>query len=161
VSTPEKKEIIDAVKNGDLDAVAAVTSAHPRRLRHLITIMYEQDTALRRRAATALARASTVHPKMVKKLVARLVWAMTNESHTYLPTAPEAVLAIAEVNPDLVAPFAADLIRLSADTSLNAKLCDTLRRIAAYCPGKIGQGMTKSLGEHIRYGGQLGRRDRQ
>ena len=161
MSISDKKAIIDAIKAGDYDAVAELTQGHPRRLRHLVTVLYEQDETLRARAATALAAASKTHPKMVKKLVARLVWAMTNESNTYLPTAPEAVLAIAEVNPDLVAPFSADLIRLSRDTSLNAKLCDTLRRISARCPGMIGQRMTKSLGEQIRYGGQLGRRDRQ
>ncbi len=161
MSSTEKREIISAVKAGNLDRIADLTADHPRRLRHLVSVFYDADPELRSRAARALAAASKVHPQMVKKLVARLVWAMTNESNTYLPTAPEAVLAITEANPTLVAPFAADLIRLSADTSLNAKLCDTLRHIAALCPGMIGHGMTKSLGDHIKYGGQLGRRDRQ
>jgi hypothetical protein len=69
---------------------------------------------------------------------------------------------VAEANPSLVAPFAADLIRLSRDARLNAGLCDTLRHIAGHCPGTIGRRMTKSLGEQIRCGGrQIGRRDRQ
>ena len=162
MSSKEKNDIIEAVKRGDLDGVAMLVKSHPRRLRYLITLLYEPDGALRTRAAKCLADAATVHPTMVKKLLARLVWAMTNESHTYLPTAPEAVLAVAEANPALVAPFSADLIRLSSDASLNAGLCDTLRRIAAHCPGSIGQRMTRSLGEQLKYGGRhIGRRDRQ
>ena len=162
MSSEEKKIIIDAVKAGDLDRVAATCEQYPRRLRYLITVLYDTDAELRGRAAKALADAAGIHPKMVRKLIARLVWAMTNESHTYLPTAPEAVWAVAEANPELVAPFAADLIRLSADARLNAGLCDTLRRIAGYCPGTIGRKMTQTLGERIKYGGrQIGRRDRQ
>jgi hypothetical protein len=162
LSTKEKNEIIEAIKQNDLAKVAERCREHPRRLRYLITVLYEPEATLRQRAARCLADASSVHPVMVRKLIARLVWAMTNESHTYLPNAPEAMLAVAEVNPALVAPFSADLIRLSADASLNAGLCDTLRRIAAHCPGIIEQRMTRSLGKKIKYGGQqIGRRNRQ
>ena len=76
----------------------------------------------------------------------------------YIPAAPEVLLAIADENPELLTPVAPDLVRLSADTSLNQGLCDTLRRIAKRCPGAIGQGMTRTLNDRFRQGGCSGRR---
>ena len=153
-----RERLLEAVDTGDLEALEAIVSDEPRSLRYLVGLMYRQNRETRRIGARGIALASRYHPKMVKKIVQRLIWAMTDESCTYIPAAPEVLLAIAEEKPELLAPVAPDLIRLSADTSLNQGLCDTLRRIAKHCPGTIGQGMTKTLNERFRQGGRSGRR---
>ena len=153
-----RKKVLDAVDKGDLQSLEAIVSHEPRSLRYLIGLMYRPDEQMRKIGAQGIALASRYYPKMVRQIIHRLIWAMTDDSCTYIPAAPEVLLAIADEKPELLAPVAPDLIRLSTDTSLNQGLCDTLRRVAKRCPGTIGQGMTRTLNEHFRQGGSIGRR---
>ena len=145
--------------NADIDAVEALVAEKPRSIRYLVGLMYRPDENVRRIGAKGIALASCHHPRIVKKIISRLVWAMNAESNTYAPTAPEVLFAIAEEKPELLLPVATDLIRLSTDSSLTQGLCDTLRRIAERCPGQVGPELTKSLNSHLKQGGRRGRRD--
>lgn len=149
-----REQMRDAVQKGDVDEVERLTAKSPRALRYLVGLMYQPDENIRKMGAEGIARAARHQPDMVKKIIQRVVWAMNVESNTYAPQAPDVLLAVADENPDLLLPVAGDLIRLSADTSLNQGVCDTLRRIAERCPGKLGRELTRSLNEHLKQGGR-------
>ncbi len=155
----QREEIRAAVESGDLETLDALTAKNPRSLRYLVGVMYQPDEGLRRVGARAIALAARHHPKMVEKIITRVVWAMSVESNTYAPTAPEVLLAIADEKPELLLPVAADLIRLSKDESLHEGLGDTLRRLGERCPGRVGRELTKSLNRDLKEGGCFTGRD--
>jgi hypothetical protein len=142
-----------AVTGGDIDAIEALAAEHPRAIRYLVGLMYRPDDGIRRVGARGIALAARHHPRVVKKIIERLLWAMNEESNTYAPAAPEVLLAIAEETPELLVPVAADLVRLSRDANLSQGLGDTLRRIGERCPGEVGQALTKSLNRRLKQGG--------
>jgi hypothetical protein len=150
-----------AVTKADLDAIERLASEQPRSIRYLVSLMYRPDEGARTVGAKGIARAARHHPKIVKEIITRLVWAMSEGANTYAPAAPEVLSAIADENPELLVPVTSDLIRLSKDTSLNQGLCDTLRRVAERCPGTVGQEMTKSLNTKLKQGGCVGDRRRK
>ena len=156
-----RNRVLEAVSTGDLATVEALVKDERRAVRHLVSLLYRPEEDLRRIGARGIAVASRYHPKIVKEIIERIVWSMTNESNTYFPTGPEVLSAIADESPEMLLPVAQDLIRLSSDTSLQEGLCDTLRRVAKRCPGQIAQGMTKTLNRRFEQGGCFGPRGRR
>jgi hypothetical protein len=143
-----REDMQAAVTGGDLDAIDALAAEHPRAVRYLVGLMYRSDDGVRRIGARGIALAARHHPRVVKKIIERLLWAMNVESNTYAPAAPEVLLAIAEETPELLVPVVSDLVRLSKDAHLSQGLGDTLRRIAERCPGEVGRELTRSLNRH-------------
>jgi hypothetical protein len=145
-----RDRILKAVSEGDLEAIEVIVTDEPRSVRYLVGLMYRPDENIRKIGARGIALASRKHPRVVKKIILRLIWAMNEESCTFIPTAPEVLRAIADEKPELLVPVAPDIVRLCKDTSLNQGLCDTLRRVAEQCPGEIAQGLTKVLSRRVR-----------
>lgn len=156
-----RNRVLEAVETGDFTAVESLVKEERRAVRHLVSLLYRPEEALRKTGARGIAVASRYHPRIVKEIIERIVWSMTNESNTFFPTGPEVLSAIADVSPEMLLPVVPDLVRLSSDTSLHEGLCDTLRRVAKRCPGQIAQGMTKSLNRRFEQGGCFGPRGRR
>jgi hypothetical protein len=123
--------VMDAVRQGRLDELAALAAADPRALRHLLALSYRPEPELRAAAGRAIAAASRHHPELVQEMARRLVWAMNDESGTHALTAPEVLRAIAEENPELLLPLLPELLRLTADPGLHDALVGVARLVAA------------------------------
>ena len=140
-----RSRILEAIKKGQIDEVETMISTEPRGVRYLLGLVYRPEEEIREGAAKSIARASRHHPKLVKNIIERLVWAMKSDSGANAQGAPVVLLAIAEEKPDLLLPIVPDLIHLGADTSLYQGLCDTLRAVVKRCPGKVGEKLSREL----------------
>ncbi len=123
--------VMEAVREGRLDELAALAAADPRALRHLLALSYRPEPELRAAAGRAIAAASRRHSELVQEMARRLVWAMNDESGTHALTAPEVLRAIAEENPELLLPLLPELLRLTADPGLHDALVGVARLVAA------------------------------
>jgi hypothetical protein len=141
-----------AVQAGRFDEVEAIVSKEPKMVRQIVGLMYCLDEAVRKNCAEALTLASKHHPKLVKRVIVNLVWAMDQRSGTYAPTAPEMLRAIADKQPELLTPVMGELVRLAGDASLSDGLCDTLRVVSQSCPGELGQRLGKTLAKCVKHG---------
>jgi hypothetical protein len=145
----EVREAVEQARSGDLKALEALIAQEPRVIRHLLSLSYQADRGRRAIGVRGLAIASRHHPKLIQEVVRRLVWAMNDESGTNALTAPEVILALADENPELLLPAVPDLTRLTQDSGLREGLVESLKRIAAACPGEVGNRLAKSLNRRL------------
>ncbi len=149
-----RDDIRAAVFTGNFDDVEAIVSKEPRSVRRIVGLMYGLDGDARKNCAKALVIAAKHHPKLIKRVVKNLVWAMDEQSGTYAPAAPEILKTIADDNPELLVPVMGELVRLAGDSSLSEGLGSTLRVVANRCPGELGRKLATSLGTQMKYGKQ-------
>lgn len=135
---------------GNLDGMENLVAQEPRAIRYLLGMTYHSDDERRKVAATGIAMASLHHPKLIKAVVKRLIWAMNDESGTNALTAPGVLLAIASVRPEILLPAVPDMTRLASDDGLREGLADTLKVISEACPGKVGSSIGASLNKRLR-----------
>ncbi|MCP4599464.1 MAG: hypothetical protein GY847_02825 [Proteobacteria bacterium] len=145
-----RDDILEAVRQDRLDDLEALVSNKPRAVRYLMGLMYESEEKVRKTAARGIAIASRYHQKIVERIISGIVSSMSKDSGTNAVTAPEILRAIADERPELLLPVSSELVRLTADTSLEQGLCDTLRTVVNRCPGKVSQSLSKVLNEHVR-----------
>ncbi len=149
-----REQVRNAVDSGDIETLESIVSKEPKALRHLMGLMYDLNEERRKVGIAGIAAAARYHPKLAKKVITHLVYAMGKDAGAYVPTAPEVLRAIAEENPELLVPVASDLIRLVSDISLNEGVCDILRAVSRRCPGAVGRDLSAALkrryieGEH-------------
>lgn len=141
-----RERVQSAVAENDLSKLEEIVKKEPRAVRYLMGLMYELDDSVRKIAATGIALSAKHHPKLAKNVINRLIWAMNNDAGANSVYAPEVLKAIANVKPEFLLPVVPDLVRSSADSSLQQGLCDTLRIIKDKCPGEVG----KSLGAALK-----------
>ncbi|MCP4677985.1 MAG: hypothetical protein GY854_21210 [Deltaproteobacteria bacterium] len=149
-----RDDIRAAVFAGNFDDVEAIVAENPRSVRRIVGLMYGLDEDIRTNCAKALVIAAKYHPKLIKRVIKNLVWAMDEQSGTYAPTAPEILKIIANDNPELLVPMMGELVRLASDSSLNEGLSSILRVVANRCPGELGRKLAKSLNTQMKYGKQ-------
>ncbi len=145
-----RTQVQEAVERRRLDELETLVAGEPRAVRYLVALSYQPDTTVRETACKGIGLAGRHHPKLVRKVIRRLVWAMNDESGTNAVTAPAVLKAIANEQPELLLPMVPDLIRLSTDQGLNEDLVETLRTIADRCPGEIGPMIGQSLRDQLR-----------
>ncbi len=150
----ERDDIRAAVFAGNFDDVEAIVCEEPRSVRRIVGLMYRLDENTRKNCAKALVIAAKHHPKLIKRVVKDLVWAMDEQSGTYAPTAPEILKTIADDKPELLVPVMGELVRLASDSSLSEGLESTLRVVADRCPGELGRRLARSLNTQMKYGKQ-------
>jgi len=141
---------IEEFRKGDQTVLEKLISEEPGVLRYLLSMTYQDDVDKRTTGARGIAIGCRYHPRLVKDMVRRLIWAMNDESGTNALSAPAALRIIAEENSELLLPFVPDLTRLSTDPGLREGLTDTLKIIAEQCPGKVGQRLTRSLRKRLK-----------
>ena len=149
-------QVHSAVREGRTAELEELVIANSKSVRHLVSLSYEADPEVRKRAAEGIALAADHHPKVVQSVIRRFVWAMNDESGTNALTAPDVLLAIARKCPRILLPMVPDLTRLAADEGLNEGLAATLRTLAESCPGEVGQRLERSI--NSRFEEQGGRR---
>jgi hypothetical protein len=119
-----------------------------RAVRHLLGLTYHADSEVRQAAAKAVAVAGRHHPKVVRTVIRRLIWAMSEESGTNSTTAPAVLQAIADEQPELLVPMVPDLMRSAADGgNLQEGLAAALRTVAKRCPGEVGRELAAIINE--------------
>lgn len=148
-----RAEVQTAVTNGmlgDFQAIEHLVSQEPRSVRFLLGMTYHSDGEKRKTAAKAIAIAAQYHPQLVKAVVRRLIWAMNDESGTNALTAPDVLLEIARVRPEILLPVIPDMTRLARDAGLHDGLVSTLKVISEACPGEVGSSLSASLNKRMR-----------
>ena len=135
---------------GNFEAIENIVSQEPRSIRYLLGMTYHSDEAKRRTAGKAIAIASQYHPKMVKAVVRRLIWAMNDESGTNALTAPDVLIEIARVRPEILVPAVPDMTRLATDEGLHDGLASALILVSEACPGEVGSRLSASLNKRLR-----------
>lgn len=143
-------QVLDLVAQGDTEKLGVLVADEPRTIRHLLGLTYQDDEETRAIACRAIGHASRHHPDLVQQVVRRLVWAMNDESGTNSLTAPEVVMAVAEVSPELLLPVVPDLTRLAADEGLHDRLAAVLGLLAEKFPGSVGRGIGGSLNKELK-----------
>jgi hypothetical protein len=148
-----RAEVRELVERGDLVAIEKLVASNLRAVRHLLALTYHADEDVRRVAARGVAISSRHHPKLVKAIVRRLVWAMNDESGTNALTAPAVVLAIARERAELLVPMVPDLIRLAGEEELSEGLSQALSTVTEACPGEVGAALQNALNTRMHRGG--------
>ncbi|MBC8422846.1 hypothetical protein H8E07_01865 [bacterium] len=139
----------ELVTAGKLDELDILLPLEPRAIRHLVSLTYQPDDAIRANACRGVAMAARYHPELVEQVVKRLVWAMNDESGTNALTAPEVILAVAAERPQVLLPVVSDLTRLSRDKGLKEGLTEALRMVIEAYPGSVGRGIQKTLNKQF------------
>jgi hypothetical protein len=147
-----RTQVENAVATAAFEELEELVSKEPRAIRYLLGLTYRDDEEIRRNASRGIALAARHQPKHVDSLVRRLVWAMNEESGTNALTAPGVLQAIAAEDPEILKPVAPDLLRLSQDEGLREGLAVVLQALTKYCPGALGQEMTRVLNKNIHKG---------
>ena len=129
---------VESGMQGNFDAIENMVSQQPGSVRFLLGMTYHSDEGRRRTAAKAIAIAAQYHPKLVKAVVRRLIWAMNDESGTNALTAPDVLLEIARVHPEILLPVVPDMTRLATDEGLHDGLASALKVVCEACPGEVG-----------------------
>lgn len=148
-----RKEVQVAIQSGmrgDFEAIEDLVSREPAAIRFLLGMTYHSEEDKRRAASRAIGIAALHHPKLIKDVVRRLIWAMNDESGTNALTAPDVLLEIARTRPGLLLSVVPDMTRLAADEGLQVGLTATLRTVAEACPGEVGSSLSASLNKRLR-----------
>ncbi len=146
----EVQAAVESGMQGNFEAVENMVSQEPRSIRYLLGMTYHFDEERRRTAGKAIAIASQYHPKLVKAVVRRLIWAMNDESGTNALTAPDVLIEIARVRPEILLPAVPDLTRLATDEGLHDGLASALKLVSKACPGEVGSSLSASLNKRLR-----------
>ena len=146
-----KEELRTAVEQGDLKQVETIVSQEKKAIRYLAGMIYGLNAEKRHFAAKGIAIAAKYHPRMVEKVVERIVWAMDSKSGTNATEVPEILKAIAKEQPKLLIPMVPEMARLApGDTSMHKGIQETLRLVNEACPGEVNKKMGKALWERMK-----------
>ncbi|HEX7670100.1 MAG TPA: hypothetical protein VF395_10975 [Polyangiaceae bacterium] len=140
-----REGVVEAVRQGRLDDVAALVRSDPRAVRQLVALTYRPEPDVRANAARGLALAAHHHPRLVQEVARRLVWAMNEESGTHAVNAPEVLRAVAEETPELLRPLVPNLLRLTGDARLRDALVEVVRLVARNDPRSVVDGMAHAI----------------
>jgi hypothetical protein len=144
-----RQRIKEAVEKDNLSEIEQLVSLDPRAIRYLVGMTYHPDENIRRVAARGVGLSSNHHPKLISKVIRRLIWAMNDESGTNALTAPAVILEIAKERSELLLPVVPDLLRLATDEGLHAILAQTLNVIKENHPGEVGKLLNKDIGKRF------------
>jgi hypothetical protein len=136
-----------AVEKESMSEIESLVSLDPRVVRYLVGMSYHQDEKIRSFAARAVGMSAKYHPKLITRVIRRLVWAMNDEYATNPHNPPEVLLAVANEKPEMLITQVPHKTRLAADPGLHEVLAKTLQTIAGRCPGKVGARLSRSLNE--------------
>ena len=152
-----KVNLFRAVESGNLVEVEAIVAQEKKAIRYLAGMIYDIREEKRQIAAKGIAIAAKYHPKMVGKVVERLVWAMDSKSGTNALEVPEMLKAIAKEHPKLLIPMVPEMARLAVgDTSMHIGLQETLRVLHKSCPGEVKEKLRKALWDRMGEGSLKG-----
>jgi len=121
-------------------------------VRYLLSYTYRPDPELRDRGCRAIAMAAKYHPRLIKGIVERLLWAMSDDAGANVANAPEVLSAIAEASPELLRNKVFDLIKLAKTEAFNEGLSETLRILAKHYPGEVSGRLSRALNTRITEG---------
>jgi len=148
-----KEDLLEAVEHGDLEKIEAIVSKEKKAIRYLAGMIYGLNEEKKQIASKGIAIAAKYHPKMVRNLVERIVWAMDSNSGTNAVEAPEILKAIAKEQPKLLIPMVPEMARLAmGDSSMQVGIQETLRLLSASCPGEVSKKLSKALRERMMRG---------
>ena len=154
-----KDLVHDAACGGDAEQLRRLVEEDPKTIRHLVGLSYHTNAVVRDEAAKAIGHASKFHPEMVRRVVNRLVRAMSDEGATNAVSAPPVLLAIADQAPEILLPLVPELTRLAGDGGLHRGLARTLRMVADRCPGQVGCKLSQSLTQRAKRATKIGARN--
>lgn len=147
-----REQINAAVLDARFDQLEDLVAKETKAVRYLMGMSYQPDNDIAKSAAKGIGLAARHHPKLIKNILRRLIWAMANESGTNSYSAPLILQAIARERPEFLLPLVPDLVRLSVDDELHDGIADTLCIVVHSCPGQLGASLTKRLNERIEKG---------
>ena len=146
-----KDDLQKAVEKGDVQQVEAIVSKEKKAIRYLAGMIYGLDEEKKQIASKGIAIAAKYHPKMVEKVVERIVWAMDSKSGTNATEVPEILKAIAKEQPKLLIPMVPEMARLApGDSSMHKGIQEALRLVNEACPGEVNKKMGKALWERMQ-----------
>ena len=147
-----REQVNAAVLGANFDQLEDLIAKETKVIRYLMGMSYQPEDNIAETAAKAIGLAARHHPKLIKKILRRLVWAMDEQSGTNSYSAPLVLQAIARERPEFLLPIVPDLVRLSINDALHDGIADTLCIVVHACPGGIGASLTKRLNERIEKG---------
>lgn len=106
-----KDEVGRVIADGDEQRLRRLVEEQAGAVRHLLALSYQADRTVSERAARGVALAGHHHPRLVRRVIERLLWAMNDESGTNAQTAPRVLRAIACETPQLLQEAVPELNR--------------------------------------------------
>ena len=131
------QEVGDLLRSGDDMALARRLAGDRRMVRPLVARLWDEDGAVRARAARALGEAAVHHGDLIRETVRRLVWALNDESGTNGGPGLAALAEIGRRAPEMVGPYVRTLAALVADQGLRVGVVRALTAVAASAPGLV------------------------
>ncbi len=145
-----KGRVMELLRVGDEQTLSALASQEPRATRFLLGRLWDQNEAMRQRAARALGIVAASQPEIGVDLTRRLMWALNDESATNGLYGIPAVAEIGFNNPELIAPFIAPLASLSWDDGLRREIIRALTRIAEAAPEAV-RSVCATVAEYVDF----------
>lgn len=132
-----KKMVSELLHEGRDDELRRLVEADSRSVRPLLGRLWDNDTAVRSRAAAALGEAAAANAELGKEILRRLLWALNDESGTNGAPGLAAIGEIGRRAPGLVGPHVGALVSLVWDEGLRPELLQALAAIAEADPGLV------------------------
>ncbi|RME28123.1 MAG: hypothetical protein D6806_03425 [Deltaproteobacteria bacterium] len=110
-----KEQLWDVLEQKDRSRLERLVASHARAVRYLLGWCYHERRELRAEAIRGLVMSADHHPRLVRRVVERLVWAMNEESGTNAYSAPDVLLELARSKPELVEPVIPELNRVAQE----------------------------------------------
>ncbi len=114
-----------------------MAAASPRAMRFVTRRLWDEDPAVARSSAAALAMVAATDAARGRELLRRFLWALNDESATNAGPVLEAVAALAAHTPELVRPYAGALVPLLADPGLAGGVVTVFERLLAAVPAAV------------------------
>ena len=110
-----KEQLWTVLERKDRSGLRELVASNPRAIRHLLGWCYLRQRWIRAESIHGLVIAAEYHPRLVRRVIERLVWAMNEESGTNACFVPDVLLEIARLRPELVEPVIPELNRAAAE----------------------------------------------
>ena len=132
-----KQEVRELLQQGREEALAELAASRPAAVRPLVGRLWDRDTLIRRRAASALGRTAATNPEVGLEIIRRLMWGLNDESATNGVYGLPALGEIGRHAPELFSPFVPALAAMAWDDGLRLELLRALEAVAESSPDSV------------------------
>ncbi len=142
-----REQVNAAVLGANFDQLEDLIAKETKVIRYLMGMSYQPEDNIAETAAKAIGLAARHHPKLIKKILRRLVWAMDEQSGTNSYSAPLVLQAIARERPEFLLPIVPDLAVFAIPPGPIPGLVDELGKLGTRSVVVLAAGLTP---EHQR-----------
>lgn len=145
-----KDDVMQALTQGDVRALANLTVREGRAVRHVVGRLWDPEETIRARAARAIGLAAREDERFAVEISRRLLWGLNDESGTNGIYGVPALGEIGREAPETFRPFASPFASFAEDPGLRTAILRAFVRISETAPA-LGRSVASDLRRHVDF----------